>query len=321
MTPMKFLQLELGFDQLSFSQFGLRDWSEDRHICHIPIGAAILGGAGISGASSLAGGKKGASAATSAASKQYQAALQALGQQQLVREQNIAELQPFADYGRAAIPAFQSALNQLTAPIDTSLPQFTFQPTMADLEKTPGYQFTLSQALKAGQNALTATGLGRSMSAVNTATNVAAGTAASTWPTVFNAEQQMYQTNVNSLLAGRTMDLQQRQQIANLLDIPINTGLSASGALAGANLQSGQQIASTITGAGAAQASGIVGAANAQIAGLQGVSSAASSIPQSLILANAFGSGGGFNSLFGTPTADAGLAYMQNPSLNVGGTP
>lgn len=266
------------------------------------LALAVLGSAGIQGATSVAGGKKGASAAGKAAQLQFQAAQQALGLQQLTREQNLAELQPFADFGRAALPAYGAALPGLTTPIDTSLPSFTFQPTMADLAQTPGYQFTLQQAELAGQNALTATGLGRSMSAVDTAAQVAGGVAANTWPQVFNAQLSGFQTNTNNLLAGRTMDLQQRQQIANLLQGPVNIGLSASGSLAGSNINLANQMSSTITGAGAAQASGVVGAANALTAGLSGVGSAASSIPQSLILANAFGGGGGFNSLFGNNT-------------------
>jgi len=285
------------------------------------LSLAILGSAGIQGATSLAGGKKGASAATNAAQLQFQAAQQALQQQRDIAQTIQGYVQPFINYGTNALGSLSAAIPSLTAPIDTSLPSFTFQPTMADLAQTPGYQFTLQQAELAGQNALTSTGLGRSMSAVDTAAQIAGGVAANTWPQVFNAQLSGFQTNTNNLLAGRTMDLQQRQQIANILGGQAGIGLQGVGVGTGAAVPLAGQMASSITGAGAAQASGVVGAANALTAGLSGVGSAASSIPQSLILANAFGSGGGFSSLFGSQTADAGLAYMQNPNLMVGGTP
>jgi len=271
----------------------------------VSIGTAILGAAGLQSGASLAGGKKGASAATKAAQLQFQAAQQSLGLTQLTREQNLAELQPFADFGRSFLPAYGAALPGLTAPIDTSLPSFTFQPTMADLAATPGYQFTLQQALLAGQNALTSTGLGRSQSAVDTASQIAGGVAANTWPQVFNASLQGYEANTNALLAGRTMDLQQRQQIANLLQGPVNVGLSASGSLAGSNIQLANTGASAITQGGAALASGQVGAANALIAGGTGAANAIGGGVNSLAniaLINSLGGGGGFNSLFGSPS-------------------
>ena len=269
------------------------------------LGPAILASAGLQSGASLAGGKKGASAATNAAQLQFQAAQQALGLTQLTREQNLAELQPFADFGRSFLPAYGAALPGLTTPIDTSLPSFTFQPTMADLAATPGYQFTLQQALLAGQNALTSTGLGRSQSAVDTASQIAGGVAANTWPQVFNASLQGYEANTNALLAGRTMDLQQRQQIANLLQGPVNVGLSASGSLAGSNIQLANTGASAITQGGAALASGQVGAANALIAGGTGAANAIGGGVNSLAniaLINSLGGGGGFNSLFGSPS-------------------
>jgi len=285
----------------------------------IGTGPAILAGAGISGATSLAGGKKGASAATDAAQLQFQAAEQNIALQQQIRQQNVNELQPFVDYGAAGIPDLVSRMGALTSPIDTSLPSFTFQPTMADLINTPGYQFTLTQGLEAEQARLGAMELGASGSAVRGAGQYAAGLASQTWPQVFNANLSSYQTNINSLLAGRTMDLQQRQQILSMLAGRVQTGLSAGGALAGANLQSGSAIGSAITGAGAAQASGVVGSANSLIAGLQGAGSAVGSglttnalLP--LILQNAGGNTLGIN-------ADPGLAYMQNPNLMVNQTP
>src|SRR5215469_14363943 len=108
------------------------------------LSLAILGSAGIQGATSLAGGKKGASAATNAAQLQQRDIAQTIQ----------GYVQPFINYGTNALGSLSAAIPSLTAPIDTSLPSFTFQPTMADLAQTPGYQFTLQQAELAGQNAL-----------------------------------------------------------------------------------------------------------------------------------------------------------------------
>src|SRR5215467_11199650 len=194
----------------------------------IGTGAAILAGAGIQGATSLAGGKKGASAATQAAQLQFRAAQDALAQQRGVLQAIQGEVQPFIDYGRGGIAPLETAMTGglFTSPIDTTLPQFTFQPTAPQLEAFRGFQFIRDQSLKAAQNQLTAAGLGRSMSGVNTAANVATQTAlgAAEQP-MFNQAYQAYTGNVNALLAGRTMDLQQRQQIFNMLSQRLGVGL------------------------------------------------------------------------------------------------
>ena len=51
--------------------------------------------------------------------------------------------------------------NPLTAPLTSQ-----FQPTMAQLEQTPGYQFSLDQGLKATQNSYAGQGLGASGAAM-----------------------------------------------------------------------------------------------------------------------------------------------------------
>src|SRR5215831_354344 len=243
------------------------------------LGPFILGAAGIQGATSLAGGKKGASAATSAAQIQAQAAQQSLALQAEIRKENVGELQPFVDIGRAEIPSLAKLADAWSGAgaVPTDLPKFTFQPTMADLEKTPGYQFTLQQGLNAEQAKLASMGLGSSGSAVRGAGQFASGLAAQTWPQVFAAQLQEYQQNVQSTLASRQQELGQRQQIYNQYAGLVGTGLSAAGALAGSNIQSGAAQSQAITQAGAAQASGVVGAANALTAGLTGVGNAAGS--------------------------------------------
>jgi hypothetical protein len=294
---------------------GLRDWSEDRHICHfIGAGTATLLGAGIQGGSALAGGKKGASAATQAAQIQAQAAMAALGFQEQVHQQNVQNLQPFIDYGTGGIDQLRNFVSGPGAtPIDTTLPQFTFQPTQAQLAQTPGYQFTRQAALDAEQaNLLTQ---GRLGSATAQGAAITAGNIAdTTWQQVYNQQQNTYQTNVNSLLQGRTMDLQQRAQINNILQGRVNTGTNAAAVEAGTNQAFATGAGQAVQTAGAAQAGGVVGAANA----LQGVTNTIGNIGgglsnfglQQLALSNALGgTGGGFN----TPVirSDAGSAAIN----------
>ena|SRR5215831_18124395 len=299
-------------DDLSFQVpiLGEGKWTQPRLCSIIGAGTATLLGAGITAGGSAAGGKKGAQGATQAAGIQAAAAMAALQQQQQVRQQNVDILSPFVQYGREGIPALVSAVDQYTSqPIDTTLPtfdeKFTFQPTMAQLEQTPGYQFQRQQALYAAAGPLAAAGRGSGWAPIGTAENVASGLAASNWQNVFNAEQGAYQTreqaflaNTQNLLAGRTMDLQQRQQILSELAARVGTGLQAGGALAGANLTSAQQAGNYITGAGAAQASGVVGATNALTGGLTGATSAIggglNSYANQLLLSQALGSGGNF---------------------------
>jgi hypothetical protein len=291
-----------------------RDWEEDRHICHfIGAGTATLLGAGISAGGAATSGKKGASAATQAAQIQAQAQMASLALQQQIRQQNVQELQPFIDYGQGGIDQLKAFVSGPgSAPIDTTLPSFTFQPTQAQLEQVPGYQFEKAQALDAEQANLLAMGRGPGSATAAGAASRAASLASTDWQSIYNQQQSQYQTNINSLLAGRTMNLQQKQQIANILNQRVGgVGLPAAGALAGANLASGQAIGSAITGAGAAQASGVVGAANALSGATTAGANALGGGLQQYALLNALGSGG--MSSFNQPYTAAG-GYGWGPS-------
>jgi hypothetical protein len=270
----------------------------------IGTGTAILAGAGISGASSLAGGKKGASAATDAAGLQAASAQRAIDFQREVFNRIQGNIQPFLDFGTGAIPSFQGAIPGLTAPIDTSLPQWS--PTQAQLEQTPGYQFTLSQGLRAAQNQLTAGGLGRGgpsqQGAINYATNLAS--------TTYQQQFSNYLSQVQNLMASRSQELQQRGQQYNMLAGPVNTGLQAAAAGAGAAVPISGQIAQNIQNVGAAQASGVVGSANALTGGLTGVGNAASNAANLFALTRTAGNDPGF-------TGNAPVSGASTPIVGV----
>jgi hypothetical protein len=267
----------------------------------ISLPAAILGSAGLQAGTSLAGGKKGASAATQASQLQAAAANRAIDLQTLTRQQNVGVLQPFVNYGTSQLGALQNLLGPLTTPTDVNLAPFTFQPTQAQLEQTPGYQFTLDQGLKAAQARAVLEGGGGA--AIRGAGTFATGLASQTWPTVFNAELAGYNANTNSMVTSRNMYLQQLGQIYNMMTGQAGIGLGAAEALAGVNQSGSNQIASQIGNLGAAQASGVIGSANALTGGLTGVGNAATGAVgglTQLAAINAFGQGGGgANPLFG----------------------
>src|SRR5215472_14606492 len=184
------------------------------------LGPFILGAAGIQGATSVAGGNKGASAATDAANVQAQSAREALALQQQIRQQNVATLQPFVDYGTGGIPALNEALNTYAGqPVPTDLPQFTAvmpqfgglpaftmqppaMPTEAELEQTPGYQFVRDQSLLGAQSRIAAVGRGRGGPAIQTGAYTAGGIASQIWPQVFQTKLAQYQAGLQGYEAN-----------------------------------------------------------------------------------------------------------------------
>lgn len=142
----------------------------------------------------------------------------------------------------------------------------------AHLEQTPGYQFNLTQGLKATQNAASARGLGSSGAALKGAASYATGLADNTYQQQF-ANEITNQTNQYNRLAG----------IAN-------SGQSAAAGLGATSAQVGSNIANSQIGAGNAAAAGAIGTGNA-ISG--GISNAANSYYMNQLMQGMYGSGGG----------------------------
>lgn len=246
----------------------------------IGVGGALLGSSLLGGVTSLIGGGKGASAAEQAAQDQAQAAEQATAVQEAEFQQVQQLLTPFVNYGTQALPQISqltgtapgtNALTApLTSPLQTSWP--TFQPTMAQLEQTPGYQFTLGQGLLTTQSGYAAQGLGRSGSAMAGAEQYATGLASTTYNQQFNN----YLAQVQQQMGQTSLALSQRAQIYNMLTGQAQTGLQAAGALGGVGTQTAQAVGQNIQTAGAAQAAGAVGAAQAQVSGMTGASNSLS---------------------------------------------
>ena len=218
--------------------------------CHIPASTAILGSGGIQGISALIGGGKQADALKQSAAFQQQ------------RFEEVKQLlSPFVDYGKNIIPTMQALTGTtpgadpsavLTAPL-TKLPG-TWEPTMENLEKMPGYQFQKTSALQAGTNALEAAGLFKSGAGATNMANIASNLAASNWQS--NWQQWLGQQNLN--LAGQA-------QTFNQLSGMLGTGLQAGAAVGGVGIQSAANVGNALAAAGASQ--GATAATVGQIGG------------------------------------------------------
>lgn len=218
--------------------------------------AALAGGSAISGL-------VGANASSNAASAQQQAAQQATQAQLAMYKNNAANLQPFIQSGLVGQDALMRAIPTLIKP---------FQPTMAQLAATPGYQFALQQGQLGTQNSFAAQGLGTSGAALKGAANYAEGLASTTY-------QQQFQN-----------DLSSKSQQYNMLAGPGSQGLSAASALSGVGSATGQQIGNNLIGAGNAAAGGQIGIANSLGQGLNG---AVGNYAQGQLYSQLLGQGGG----------------------------
>lgn len=219
----------------------------------VTLPGAVLGSGLLGTAGSLFGGASAADAATDAANIQAGSS-DRVAQMQLAMFREIqANLKPYLDAGTGALPAFTSLTgtgpggNPLTAPLTGR-----FNPTIADLEKTPGYKFTLDQGLKGVQNKYASVGLGGSGAAQKGAIDYAEGLAGTT----FNDQLTNY--------------LRQNLQTYNMLGGIVGVGQNSAVQTGTAGLNAtGAAGNALLTGANAA-ASGIIGSTNALTKGIGG---------------------------------------------------
>lgn len=149
------------------------------------VATAIVGSAVVGGLATAYGANKAAEAQTNAANT---AANTSLGMYNTTRQ----DLAPFRQIGTTASDMLTTKLSDLTSPIVMD---------QATLEKTPGYQFNLTQGLKSVQNSAAARGLGSSGAALKGAATFATGLADSTYQNQFN-NAVTNQTNAYNRLKG-----------------------------------------------------------------------------------------------------------------------
>ncbi|MFC6747090.1 hypothetical protein [Methylobacterium persicinum] len=194
--------------------------------------------------------------------------------------QTRSDLQPYRDLGSYAGGQLQNRLTDLTSPITMD---------EATLQNTPGYQFNLSQGLKAAQNSAAARGLGLSGAAIKGATSYATGLADST-----------YQNQFNNAVTNQTNAFNRLLQTTSL-------GANAAGQQASANTTTGTNIAATQIGSGNAQAAAATSGANAVGTALNSAAQNYALAPiYNKLLGSGSGSGGGSSYWNFTPTSNWG---------------
>jgi len=195
----------------------------DPCLCSAWVATAIVGSAVVGGLSTAYAANKASDAQTAGFDKASQ-----IAQQQY--QQTRSDLQPYRDIGSEAGSKLMSRIDELTKPITMD---------QATLEQTPGYQFNLTQGLKAAQNSAAARGLGTSGAAFKGATTFATGLADSTYQNQFN------NANTNQTNAY------------NRLKALVDTGANAATGTAAAGTSAANTSASAAGAAGNAQAAGI----------------------------------------------------------------
>jgi hypothetical protein len=239
-----------------------------------PFTIGLLGGTSlISGGLGFLGSQNQAKATQEASKQQQMMQMLALQQQQQQYQQNRTDLAPYRGFG-------ETAGNQLI----NRLPELTqgFDPSQANLEQTPGYQFNLSQGLKAVQNSAAARGLGISGAAQKGAANYATGLADNTQ----NTQANMFWNNQNNAY--------------NKLYGLTNTGASAAGATVTAGQANTNQQSNLLTGMGSVGAAGTIGAAAAQNQGLGSIGQSIGNLPLMYYYGQRMGGGG-------APAASSGM--------------
>lgn len=248
--------------------------------------------AGVAAAATLGSAVIGGIASNNAANTQAKAETTAANDQQQQQQQNTAALAPYNTIGQGAASNIQNmgqfSYGQFQAPA-----AFNFQPTEAQLEATPGYQFNLDQGLKATQNSAAARGLGDSGAALKGAASYASGLADQTYQNQFSNALNSYNSNYTNSLAAYQANYGTAQGQYNT-----NLGVQENLANLGENAAAGAGQLNTTLAGNIGQTA--VGAANASAAGQVGVANAASSAASGL--SNAF-----LLNQFMSPTA-AGLA-------------
>jgi hypothetical protein len=214
--------------------------AEARHEAYCGVAAALVATAAASVGSAVIG----AHAAHNAADAQVGAANAATGVQRDMFNQIRGDLSPYNAFGQGALTGLNRFLSGNPADVQRQL------------ESTPGYQFDLSQGLKAVQNSAAARGLGASGAALKGASRFATGLADTTFG----------------------------NQFARYLD-SARLGESAAAQSGSFGTAAGQSIGNNLIGAGNAAAGGTVGAANAAAGGLSGIGN-------SLLLYQLLGNGG-----------------------------
>jgi hypothetical protein len=226
----------------------------------MPIGwaAAATAGAAVLGAgASLYGSSQAAGAAKDASKLQLD-----------MYNRTRADLAPYAGMGNEAMG---NALALANSGRTGGGPDFVNlawglmpgQMTQAQLEQTPGYQFDLSQGLKAVQSAAAARGLGVSGASLKGAGTYATGLANKTYLDQFNVGQKRFEDTLN-LNTGQQTNLQNQ---FNRLSGIATIGENAAAQTGAQGTTAASSAGSYLNKSGEAEAAGTTGVNNALTGG------------------------------------------------------
>jgi hypothetical protein len=187
-------------------------------------GGMLLGtGAQMYGASEAAGAQRGAARESNALQRE-------------MFNTSRADLAPFRGFGERSGNMLLDMMPELTR---------NFNPTMSELENTPGYKFTLNQGLKAVDNANSVKGWGGGGAGMKAITDYASGLASQTFQQQF---ENYWKQNTNK---------------ANMLLEPMRIGGNAAAQQGQINTQVGGNMGANLVGAGNATAASYMGMGNA----------------------------------------------------------
>lgn len=208
----------------------------------------------LGGVSSVVGGVLGANAAGDAASVEQKGAQQAQSLEYKNQQDALAAQQDALKNITAANQPYQ-ALGSTSANHLADLVSKGFTaPTLADVENTPGYQFTLGQGTKAIDENAAANGTLLTGQTGKALTDYGQGLASTTYQQDFQNALNTYMTNYQSLTGGAQLGLSSTGLLSN-------ANLGVAGNTANIDLTAGRQQAAQINNAAAARASGFLGKA------------------------------------------------------------
>jgi hypothetical protein len=243
--------------------------------------AALLGTAG-----SVTSAVLGSNAATTAAGEQEQEEQQAIQLQQQMFEQEQGNIAPFLTAGQSSIAGLVKQLQNGTfgagslPSVPTAPAPFT-QPTLAQAENEPGYQFALQQGLKGVAEEGAAGGGAVSGGTIKAADQYANNLAETNYGNVFNQALSTYNAGLSqyaSQLQGYQTGLAGQQQAFGQELAPAELGLQAAGSLNSTAQSSTLNIAQLLQALGSSAAAGTVGSTNAITGAIGGATSNLSQI-------------------------------------------
>lgn len=228
---------------------------------------------------------------------------------------------PYRNLGGQAANMLSERLPDLSATdsfyqqsLRDEMPQVPSAMTQADLEATPGYQFTLSQGLKAVQNSASARGLGVSGAAMKGAADYATGLSNQTYAQRFANQQSLFgnqQTRFGNIETQFANDQGMRQNAFNRLSAVTGIGQSSAAQTGAMGLQAANAAGGFLTSGASAAGAGLIAGGNAGAGAFNGISNGINSyINQNRLYGNNDGSVyGGQSNAYGNQSQQNGTNW------------